>query len=511
MGLLDSMFGGGTDIALTLDRPQGSPGGVVGGTVRLTGGKKPLKLTTLRVHLIYVSVKTNPDSAIPDIDTRVVGEQTIAAGLDLPPGSVHEHSFRITVPHDTLPTAHNVSYKVQAVADIPQVKDPTADQDLKVVPADKNQHYAMPVAEILAKFPGLQSQDEDQLCEALREVFLECYSAGAMLMEIEPLLAQYMQSGTVRVRKQALQAWANLVDNRVKPQHLQSLYGIANTPGLDKGTFDEVIKAACKFAEEGAFQMVQQLAQSADPHVRCTVANGLQFDAAKKFQGKRELLIGMINDADPKVRAAVISAFWDFNDDAQIVHGVAQQCDKETSPAVQVSCIRALSFAHHHGFEDVIKATYEKHLQNPSTDVRRAIAENLSSQPKDQAQWVWNMAKALLADPDEAVRAAMAFQFVNMKQFPQLLPLAHHAAENDPAEKVRDDAMQGMGRLGPASDVVPYYQQKLANNPPRGTLFSIIGGLRYQKKEAAAQTLLSQLGQHPDPDVANAARDALTY
>ena len=133
MGLLDSMFGGGTNLTLALDRPTGSPGGVIGGAITLTGGKKPLKLTTLKAHLIYVSVHSKPEGGLPDIETRVVGEQTVAAGIDLAPGSTHNFTFRITLPYDTLPTAHNVTYRVQAVADIPGVKDPSAEVDLKVV------------------------------------------------------------------------------------------------------------------------------------------------------------------------------------------------------------------------------------------------------------------------------------------------------------------------------------------------------------------------------------------
>ena len=48
MGLLDSMFGGGTQLTLALDTTTSSPGSVVGGRVMLGGGQKPLKLTELR-------------------------------------------------------------------------------------------------------------------------------------------------------------------------------------------------------------------------------------------------------------------------------------------------------------------------------------------------------------------------------------------------------------------------------------------------------------------------------
>jgi len=504
------MFGGGTSIELALDRPKGSPGGVVGGKVRLTGGKKPLKLTKLRAHLIYVSVHSSEDSALPEIDTRVVGEQVLAAGIDLPPGAPVEHTFRITVPSDTEPSAHNVSYKIQVVADIPGVKDPSAEANLEVVPATKNADFAMPAEQVLAEYPGLQSQSEDELCDALRQLFLDCYSKAASLIEIEPLLAQHMKTGTVRVRRSALQAWANLVDNRVTPQHLESLYAVANTPGLDQQTFDEVIKAACKFAEEGAIHMVQQLAQSEDPHVRSQVAQGLRFDAANRFQGKREILVAMVQDPDPKVRAAVIGAFSDFADDAQVMHGVAEKCDTDPAPEVQVACINTLATIHRSNDGQLTRAVYEKHLKNPNDEVRSAIAQNLGWQREDQMQWVWNMASALGQDQSESVRRSMAFQFVNMYKFPQLLPIAQQMAEKDPSEDVRTDALQGVGRLAPINDLIPYYQSKLSENPPKRVMWAIIGGLRTHSKTSAAQSMLTQIGQHPDPDIANVARDAMS-
>ncbi|RLB48799.1 MAG: hypothetical protein DRJ42_22410 [Deltaproteobacteria bacterium] len=510
MGLLDSMFGGGTGIDLELDRPKGSPGGVVGGNVRLTGGKKPLKLTKLKVHLIYVSVHTNEDSALPDIDTRIVGEQVIAAGVDLPVGACLEHTFRITVPFDTLPSAHNVSYKVQVVADIPGVKDPSADQDLTVVPADDNADFALPIEEVLAAYPGLQSQSEDELCDALRQLFLDCYSSAASLIEVEPLLAQHMRSGTVRVRRGALQAWANLVDNRVTPQHLESLYAVANIPGLDQQTFDEVIRAACKFAEEGALHMVQQLAQSADPHVRRQVANGLRFDASNRFQGKRELLVHMVQDPDPKVRAAVVGAFSDFADDAQVMHGVAEKCDSDQAAEVQVACINTLATIHRNNDGQLTRAVFEKHTGNPNDDVRSAIAQNLGWQPEGQVQWVWNIAQRLAADQSESVRRSMAFEFANLGKFPQLLPIVQHMVDNDPSEDVRTDALRGLGRLAPIEQLVPYYQTKLSEDPSKNMVWNIISGLRTHKGTQAAQSLLTQLGQHPDPDIANEAREAMT-
>jgi hypothetical protein len=204
MGLLDSMFGGGTTLAMALDRPQGSPGGVVGGTVQLTGGKKALRLTGLKVHMLYVSVQSSDDGGLPRIDTRVVGEQVLAAGIELPPGSVHTFTFRVVVPADTRPSAHNVNYRMQAIADIPGVKDPSAEQDFSVVPADRDGNRTLPLADVLARFPGLTARDEDTLCHALEGLHLECYSNGGQFLEAEPILSQLLRGGGVRVRRTAL-------------------------------------------------------------------------------------------------------------------------------------------------------------------------------------------------------------------------------------------------------------------------------------------------------------------
>lgn len=509
MGLLDSMFGGGTSLSLTLDRPQGSPGGVLGGSVVLIGGKKPMKLTTLRVHLLYVNVESQ-DEGFPKIDTRVIGEQVVAAGLDLVPGGQYPFTFRLSIPHDTYPSAHNTSYRVQAVADIPGVKDPCDEQDLRVVPAEANAHFAMPIHEVIARFPGLQSHDEEALCKALTDLFLECYSNGGQYMEAEPMLSHYMRNGTARVKRTALQAWANLVDNRVQPQHLQSLYAIANSPGLDPETFDEVIRSACKFAEEGTLAMVQQLAQNPSPHVRKVTAESLRFHAASRFPGKRELLMQLIGDADASVRAAAVMAMADFREDAQIMYGVANHMDRDQDPNVQAACIGTLSLGHHHGFGELVLSVYEKHANNPSPKVREAVAENLHWQPEAAVQRVWGIVQRLCQDELPAVRRSMAFQFVNMERFPQLLPLAQHLAESDPNEDVRADALRGMARMAPPAQYLAYLSHKLSQNPSKETVWSIISGLREHNRDRNAQALLTRLGQHPDQDIANAARDAMS-
>jgi hypothetical protein len=98
-----------------------------------------------------------------------------------------------------------------------------------------------------------------------------------------------------------------------------------------------------------------------------------------------------------------------------------------------------------------------------------------------------------------------------MERFPQFLPLAQWCADNDPSEEVRREALRGLTRLMPVRQLVAYYQHKLAANPPTDVVYAVISGLRDHNKDREVQQLLTRLGQHPDHDVANAARDAMTY
>ncbi len=510
MGLLDSMFGGGTKLELSLDTPQASAGGVVGGKIALYGGKKPLKVTELTVKLLYVCVTSRDDSPLPDIDTRVLLTQTVAAGEDLPPGSQKAFTFRFTVPHGTETTAHNVSYKVLASADIPGVKDPGADAELRVVDADEDEHRLLPLEEVFGRFPGLRSSNEEELKDALRDLFLECYSQGAQFMEVEPYLADLMRRGTVGVRRGALEAWANLVDNRVTPQHLQTLYAVANMPGLDQETFDQVIVAGCKFAEEGGLGLVQQLAVHPEAHVRKEVASNLRFNASEKFAGKRELVIQLAQDQDPSVRAAAIGTFSCFRDDQQIMHGVAGQIDRDQSPAVQAAGISTLALAHHHGMGELTFVTYEKHLANPNPEVRKEIAQNVNWLPKQQVQRIWGIVQRLLADQDEDVRASMAFQFHNLSELPQLLPLAQQTIQGDPSPRVRREALGGVASMMKPEQAVALYAQVLAADQTEDTMWAVLSGLRTHREHPQAKKLLTQLAASPHQYLADAAREELT-
>ena len=67
---------------------------------------------------------------MPKIEMQQLLDNTVVSNQDLPPASNNKFQFNFAVPTGTDPAG---TYKVIATADIPGVKDPSADQDLKVI------------------------------------------------------------------------------------------------------------------------------------------------------------------------------------------------------------------------------------------------------------------------------------------------------------------------------------------------------------------------------------------
>ena len=330
-------------------------------------------------------------------------------------------------------------------------------------------------------------------------------------MEAEPLVGWYVQNGTtVRIRRSALEAWANLVDNRVQPNHLQTLYAVANTPNLDDETLEQVIVAATKFAEEGALPLVQQLAQHPSAEVREKVASNLRFNAAEKFNGKRELLVQLAQDPAANVRKGAVSALSSFRDDQQLMVWVANMSDSDPDASVQAECISTLGLVHHNGMGDLALSVYEKHTQNASPKVRSTIAEQLSWQPAAAFQRVWGLAQKLAQDSDEEVRRSLAFQFCNMEKMPQLLPIAQHMAQQDPSPEVRREALSSMSSLMQPQQAAAVYWQLYSQAKTEEDVWPIVRALRHHREHGEVKRVLSQIGQSPFEGPANAAREALS-
>ncbi len=512
MGLLSKLFGGGTKLALRLDATQAPAGGMLSGTLTLSGGKKDLTLTSLQVRLVYILVRSSEGSSLPEIKTEVLNEQTLAEGQSLAGGSSHDFEFSFELPSDLDPSGDGVTYKVMAVADIPKVADPKADATFTVVEGAGMDLDTLTLEDVYARWPGLRSDDDDVLCDELREVMLACYEERDGLQVVEPLLAKLIRSsGSMEVKTQAIDTWGNLLDGHVRKEHIAFLGELVHSfnSGTDSSFRCEVITAVAKFADEGALSLIKELAKSADAEIREEVASQLRFAASDTFRGKLAVLESMADDDSAKVRASVFGAFSDFRDKKKIMRRVAERIDTDPSDEVQAACIGTLTFLHDEGLGELMQSTYTKHLKNPHPLVRKEIAQNLQTFPESEAGIVAQLAKHLLADQDAEVRRATAWNFVNLSDFPTLAPLVRAAAENDPDAKVRGDALYGMQSIVPVAELLPYYSQRLAADPTEEAAWGVIGGLRDHSETSEAQAILRQLCSSPFSRVVEAAREEL--
>lgn len=514
MGLLDKMFGGGTKLELRLDTDKIPEGGTLSGSVSLSGGKKPLTLTALKVRLVYVKVEKRDDSPLPHIEMQVLLDNTIVSNGALPPGSLQKYEFSFKVPTGTDPDGE---YRVIAVADIPKVKDPSAEAKLKVLSPDPDggrqgmfsRLTGKPSEdEILAQFPGLMASDEDEQSEALSDLTCATYDDDNNFVNIAGHLGRMMNTGTADVRAAALEAWGNVLNNRAKPEHIQALSNMAADPAVaaDRRLMRELVAVTAKFAEEGAAQLVHWFAQHPNPEVRKEMAERLRFDADDEFLEKRAVLTSLVADPDAGVRAAAIGGLSAHNDEAAMVQDFAARSMSDPSPEVQAACLSALTLSHHHGFADLVFSTFQQHLQNQHVKVRRELADSCHWLPTDPR--VAGIVQALLNDPSPEVRRTMAWHGCNMSDHPELQEMFMRACD-DPDEEVAQDALKGMGRLLGFDSAVRFYRQRMAAKPTESTAWGVYYGICNDLEEPPARALMQELTRSHFADVASSAREAL--
>lgn len=514
MGLLDKMFGGGTKLEMRLDTDKIPEGGTLSGSLSLSGGKKPLKLTSLKVRLVYVKVEKQEDSPLPSIDMQVLLDNTIVANGELPPGSLQKYDFSFKVPTGTDPDG---DYRVMAVADIPKVKDPKAEAKLTVIAPDPdgaNRGMFSRLTgkpredEILAQFPGLMSADEEEQSDALHELTCAAYDEDNNFVNIAGHLGRMMNEGSGEIRAAALEAWGNVLNNRAKPEHIQALSNMAADPAISSNLrlMREVVAVAAKFAEEGAAPLVQWFAQHSNPEIRKEMAERLRYDADDEFLEKRAVLTSLVADPDAGVRAAAVSGLSEYNDEAAMVEDFARRSLSDPSPEVQAACLSALTLSHHHGFTDLVFSTFQQHLGNQHVKVRKEIADSCHWLPSDPR--LAGIVQTLLNDSSADVRRTMAWQGINMSEHPELRELFMHAC-NDPDEEVAQDALRGMGRLLGFDAAVPFYRQQLAARPTESTYWGVYYGICSDLEEPPARALMQELASAQFADVASSARESL--
>jgi HEAT repeat protein len=500
------MFGGGTSIEVELDASQVPVGGMLSGRATVRGGKKDLKLTALSVRLAYVSVQSNDDSPIPDMEIKFLVDEKIVEGEALPAGSEQTHEFSFAIPTGTKPSAHNVSYEVIVAADIPKVKDPTAKAKLKVVEGGGGSDVRS-MNELFLRWPALRDGGDDEtMVETLEDFRNECYGEREALIGAEPILSKLVRESEGEVRRAAIEAWGNLLDEQVRKEHLRLLDDLA-AEHLDTETTRAVIEAAAKFADEGALPLVRQYAGHADPTIRKELADQLRFSAEDQFKGKLDLLLQLAEDADDDVRAAAFGAFSDYREDKKVMNLCVRAVDSDSSVEVQKACIGTLCFGHYHGMTDMTFETYERHLGNQHVEVREEIAKNVMWLPDDQVPRIRGIVQRLLGDADPEVRRTMAWQYRNLSDFPSLADLLQNAIANDGDPQVRNDGIGSLSTVLPMAQAVAFYRQILPN-ADEDAAWAVVDGLRW-KDEPEAKSLLEELTRSPFDRVAEAARDGL--
>jgi hypothetical protein len=512
MGLLNKLFGGGTQLELKLDLDKIPSGGTVAGTLTLTGGKKPLKLTALKVDVVSVLVESKDGSALPSVDVRVLTSNIVAQDRDLAPGSHNKFEFRYKLPDDLNPEA---TYKVMATADIPGVKDPSAEAPLTVLGARSTfgaikSALGMGASEddVLGQFPDLTSHDADEVEAALHELQCEAYDRDNNFTGVHGFLLRLVETHREGdVRRAALAAWGTVLDDRAKPEHIRALEQLA-ARDLPTDLMEEVVTVAAKFAEEGAMPLVQKLARHPAPEVRAHLARAMYLDADAELPGRRELIVGLCGDGDVSVRAAAFGACASLVEDPEVVRWVAACAAQEPSPEVQSACMSAIALGCNYGSTDLLFATYLDHAQrNPNAAVRQEIAGSLHWLPADPR--LTRIVATLFADASSDVRQSMAWQGNNMSEHPELRDHFLQAATQDPDESVRADALRGLHNFFPLPETVALLRQRLAQDRNESTYWAALNAVEGHLPAKEARALLQELTRAPFSSVAARAREVL--
>ena len=97
-----------------------------------------------------------------------------------------------------------------------------------------------------------------------------------------------------------------------------------------------------------------------------------------------------------------------------------------------------------------------------------------------------------------------------MTDMPQLLPIVQGMAQNDPSPEVRKDALGGMAALMPPAQVAQYFGQMMQGAQSEDDQYTVLNAIRQHSENAQIKQLLTHLGQSQYPNVAQAAREALS-
>ena len=134
MGFLDTILGmfgvGQPKVSLTINPNSIGRGGIITGTVKVEGGRRPIPVTAFEAKLKQKKVVKTEQGSRSDF-TTLFEESAPQGGAIIEPGATMSWSFVLQVPADAPPSAGDITYAVEASLDCPGW-DPSNQQPLGV-------------------------------------------------------------------------------------------------------------------------------------------------------------------------------------------------------------------------------------------------------------------------------------------------------------------------------------------------------------------------------------------
>jgi len=516
MGFFDfvkSMFGiGACKMEVELDAEQVAVGGVLVGRCKVIGSDKEYPLTSVNVRLLYVSVQSNPDSAMPDVDTRILVDNVLATNETIAANGTREYDFTIQIPGGTEPSAHNVSYSVLVVADIPGLKDPSAKTDLKVVEADENAQ-ATDLTSLYSRWPALQGTAERPLIDALRDLrnSHRDWDENANFSGAEPLVAKFLRHESANVRSTALETWSHLIGDEATPANIRTLQGALEAAGEsedDLRVLQEGVEAAARFAKCGGVVVLEKYAKHENAKVRKKVAQSIGWHA--NDVGKALIVLqSMMNDSEMGVLTEVVSALANFSGNGVIFQKMTELAlDPETPLALRREVAGCLSRGWE--FYDIVWPGVKQLASDEDPEVRRRVCNSLSNYMERED--ATDVAKPLFTDDDVEVRRSMAREarYFPSKSMTEWRPILEEMASGDADRTVQANAVRSLVNGFEPEQVAEHYQGWLAKGPNEEIQQAIVHDIMYDKNPVY-QPLLEELKGSQYPSVAEDAQRGLEY
>jgi HEAT repeat protein len=510
MDFISSMFGGGVKMGIALDAKEVPVGGILAGTATMTGTSKAYPITSVKLRLLYVHVESQ-EGGLPKIDTRILVDNTLVVNEQVGVNEKKSWSFTVQIPPGTEPTAHNTSYKVMVVADIPGVKDPSATADLKVKEGEEGAP-GLTLDAIYARWPALRGTAERPLLDALRDLRYSHsnYDDTQNLGGAEPVVASLLRHESADVRREALDTWSTIIGDNPTKANVQTLATILRQAGEDEDLLAECIDAAKKFHAVGGLDLVKPYGTHSSDRIRERLAIVLWGLGNQSGQALM-ILQGMVDDAAPHVRAKVIESLGNFDGNKVVLQDLVNRAGAETNGQVLEAYPRALRWGFYSGSEKVLWPLFQALARSEFPRVRKNVADSLNSAASAGVD-LRDTVLALLADVDPEVRHTMAYELQNFPDEARAsyVEVARGIAENDPSDYVRRAAINAMARMVDLPTCISWYRQLIAAAPREEILRGVVHGVKFNTAPEA-KVLLKELSTCNFGQVADEARYGFEY